>query len=476
MSSKPTRSGGPNIQRELKWFVLLFGVFLGLSLLKFGNTVIMEQHIGWPADGYEWLINPWPVVVGYGLLAVVALVGLCAARWQLGGHRWLVALPLAWLAWQLLAATTSVDASLTMPTLRHFTACVACFYLGFFALGRTESLGGFWAMIIGALLLVMLSGFDQHFGGLAETREFLLKHEANHWRDVPPEQAAEMERSGMLIRTPDGYTAPPGLLKKAESSRISATLFYPNSLAGALLLLLPPCLVALGTTERLTRSARGFVLAVFGGGGLACLYWSGSKAGWLLLLVLAVVALLRLRWNRRFKLAMIGGLLVLGLVGFGVKYAGFFRRGATSVVARFDYWQAAWQTALAKPLLGTGPGTFMRPYERIKKPEAEMTRLVHNDYLQQASDSGWPGFALYAGLIFGALAVAGRHAIRAEGGERFAVWLGALGWALQSCVEFDLYIPALAWTAFTFLGWLLKQALENDSTPPVPAVSLRSQA
>jgi hypothetical protein len=36
-----------------------------------------------------------------------------------------------------------------------------------------------------------------------------------------------------------------------------------------------------------------------------------------------------------------------------------------------------------------------------------------------------------------------------------AIWLGVLGWSLQSLVEFGLYIPALAWPAFAFLGWLL---------------------
>ena len=38
---------------------------------------------------------------------------------------------------------------------------------------------------------------------------------------------------------------------------------------------------------------------------------------------------------------------------------------------------------------------------------------------------------------------------------RFAIWLGVLGWSLQGLFEFGLYIPALAWPAFTFLGWLL---------------------
>jgi hypothetical protein len=37
----------------------------------------------------------------------------------------------------------------------------------------------------------------------------------------------------------------------------------------------------------------------------------------------------------------------------------------------------------------------------------------------------------------------------------FPLWLGVLGWALQSFVEFGLYIPALAWPAFAFLGYLV---------------------
>jgi len=421
------------------------------------------------------VLAQWPVAFGYGLLAVLALTGLAVARWQVRGRgRWLAALPAAWLGWQLMSAGMTVDASLTATTLKHFAACVVCFYLGFFALGQARSIANSWLVIAAALMLVLVSGFSQRFGGLAETREYLLKNEATYWRDAPPEEIAEMERSGMLNRTPEGYTVPPGLLKKAGSSRISATLFYPNSLAGALLLLLPPCLVTLGTTRWLTSGARAFVVAVVGGGALACLYWSGSKSGWLLALALTVVALLRLKWNRRLKVAVLGALLVLGLIGFGVKYAGFFRHGATSVVARFDYWQAALRTAMEKPLFGTGPGTFMRPYERIKRPEAEMTRLAHNDYLQQASDSGWPAFALYGVFMAGVLAIAGCHVFRAEGWERFAVWLGALGWALQCSVEFNLYIPALAWTAFALLGWLLRQALENDSTRPVPVANLPS--
>jgi O-antigen ligase len=124
---------------------------------------------------------------------------------------------------------------------------------------------------------------------------------------------------------------------------------------------------------------------------------------------------------------------------------------------------------MEEPLLGTGPGTFQIAYKRHreamkkkedargasvgKRPGAEPTRLTHNDYLQQASDSGWPGFALYAAFIGGAAWVLARR--RLGDPLLIAVRLGLLAWALQGFVEFGLYIPALAWPAWLMLGWLL---------------------
>jgi O-antigen ligase len=178
------------------------------------------------------------------------------------------------------------------------------------------------------------------------------------------------------------------------------------------------------------------------------------------MLVLGLVALLRLPFSQRLRLVLVTGILVAGLAGFFWRYSGFFQKGATSVGARFDYWRAAVQTAKEHPLFGTGPGTFAIAYQKIKRPESEMARLAHNDYLEQASDSGLIGLLTYAIFIASALAwsfPAGARARRPESEDwlAFAVWLGVLGWSLQSLVEFGLYIPALAWPAFTLLGWLL---------------------
>ena len=93
-----------------------------------------------------------------------------------------------------------------------------------------------------------------------------------------------------------------------------------------------------------------------------------------------------------------------------------------------------------------------------------MTRLVHNDYLEQASDSGLPGLALYATFIGVALGRTFRRTKRDW--QRFAVWLGVLGWSMQGLLEFGLYLPALAWPALALLGWLLgSEALVAQDNP-----------
>src|SRR5262249_46287381 len=147
--------------------------------------------------------------------------------------------------------------------------------------------------------------------------------------------------------------------KKISSSRIWGTLFYPNALAGVILLLLPMALGFIWSLRRrFTEGARMLLLGLLGIPALACLYWSGSKGGWLLLVLIVLVGSLFLPWKGRIKLLLVGMVLVLGLAGFFWKYSSFFQKGATSVSARFDYWRAAITTASKHPLIGTGPGSF----------------------------------------------------------------------------------------------------------------------
>ena len=96
------------------------------------------------------------------------------------------------------------------------------------------------------------------------------------------------------------------------------------------------------------------MMAVAALAALACLYWSGSKGGWLLALALVIVSAMFLPIKRRLKIGLVVVVLALGLAGFTAKYLGFFKKGATSVVARGD-WQAALKTTAAHQFLAPAP-------------------------------------------------------------------------------------------------------------------------
>lgn len=434
MSPKTTITSPVQISERL--FPGLVGAWLGLALLKFGNPVILDRMVEPPKDLYEFLIQPWPVSWGYWMLGALVLLGLTVWRWQTIAPCSLVAWPLAWLGWQMIAGTQTVDWRLTQPTLVHFGSCVVCFYLGHFALSRVRSLNTLLVALLFGFLMVIVFGFQQHFGGLEETRRYFSLYELPKLTQAPP----------------------PELLKKLESDRIYSTLFYPNTLAGTIILVLPITMAFLWQSPRLTKAARVFVFGAVCLSSLLCLFWSGSKAGWLIVLAMALVAFFRLPIPGKIKSVIVSLILVAGLVGFFMKYSDYFKRGATSVGARFDYWAAALEIMKERPVFGSGPGTFSVLYRRLKPPESEMARLAHNDYLQQGSDSGVIGLLLYCGLIVGFLGLLYRYSYKTSGWLAFSIWLGLSGLAVQGAWEFGLFIPALSWPQFLFLGWLLAKS------------------
>jgi hypothetical protein len=427
-------------------------------LLKFGNPPIMERWVSPPENFLELLLgSPWPIGWAYGLLLLLAVVAVFWVWRQPSSDGyfpgWINLLPVVWLAWQAIVCSQTLSLELSLPTLKHFVSCVVCFYIGFYCLSGIERLVGFWVGLLCGFTLVLIVGWQQHFGGLQSTREFFFREIYPNLKEVSPEY-----------------------LKKMSSNRIFSTLFYPNSLAGALLLFLPVTLALIAQARLFfTRGARVLLVLLVAVAALGCLLWSGSKGGWLLMLLLGWIALLRVETPKSVKYALVAAVLVAGLSGFLWRYAGFFEKGATSVSARLDYWEAAVKTAMAHPVTGTGPGTFMIPYRKIKRPESEMTRMVHNDYLEQASDSGWVGFLLYLAFILGSVVGTGRlvwgkggGAAPSRGGSdwtTYTVWLGVLGWSLQGLSEFSLYVPALAWPAFTFLGLLAGRLWKRIDNP-----------
>ncbi|MEI7731065.1 MAG: O-antigen ligase family protein [Verrucomicrobiota bacterium] len=419
----------------------LLGLLAGVILVKLGNPVIFSDQLQAPGNFFEWCFMSWPPGWSFWMLALAMLVSLPLWRWKTNVPAWLLGLPLLWLGWQWVAARWSVDARLTAKVLPHFAACVGAFYVGVFAMGRLRRDTLFWAGLLAAFAWVLYEGWDQHFGGLAATRRHF---ETMDWSQAPPGLRVAWESAGFRY--------------KIMSDRIFSTFVYPNALAGAILLLLPPLLAWLAVVWRKQMAA---LLLLFLA--LPCLYWSGSKAGWLIALVLGLVWVLHLSLGRRARLLIVGAVLLVGVTAFFLRFSTYFAKGATSAGARFEYWQAAWGNFKAHPVVGSGPGTFGAVYRKVKSPGAEMARLTHNDYLEQASDSGGIGGLAYAafwlvGLVWGYRNCAAQP-------MRLAIWLGLLGWSLQGFVEFGLYIPALACPAFLLFGLLAGQEEEKQVLP-----------
>jgi len=444
-----------------KFYALAFGVFLGLCLWKFGNPVILDHKIAPPATGSDFLNDAWPTHWASWLLAPLAawgalLIILCGP--QKFPAKWLWLLPLAWLGWQFLSATQSVDADLTTATLCQFAGCAACYFLGALLFARAPLMRWLLVGLLVAFAFCLVRAVNQRLFEYPANLLGLVEGGRTGWTNFPPATVAEMKSENIIITTNGLDVANPVILDKFAKGRVSGTLVYPNALAQIILLLWPVAFVlAVGATRHFRPLVRlaAIALACFLGG--AAFFWSGSKLGWLIGIGLAGLALLRLDWSSRLKLAAVAAVLVLGLGVFAVRFHHYFAAGATSAGARFDYWRAAAQTTAAHPWLGTGPGTFQRPYAQLKSPASEMARLAHNDYLEQFSDSGIPGGLAYGAWIGLALAVLGRRLWRTEDPFSFAVFLGLLGWFVQGLGEFGLYIPALAWPAFGLLGCLIGQ-------------------
>ena len=475
--SRPTDTPAPSEGakagvRGTTLYALVFGLFLGLCIWKFGNPAILDHKIIAPKTFEEFLNVPWPLHWANWILLPLAIIGgllvfknrnlrqsdkseIGNREWEI---KWLWLLPLVWLGWQFLSAAQTVDATLTSATLWQFSGCVACYFLGALLLSREQLSRWLLIGVLAAFAFCLVRAVNQRVFEYPAERQSLVEGERSGWTNFPPEAVTAMKLDGIIITTNGLDMVNPVIMKKFEKGRVSGTLVYPNALAGIILLLWPVSLaLAFGATKNMRALVRLAAMALTAFLGAAALFWSGSKLGWLIAIGLAGLYLLRLGWPKKLKWLAVAAVLVLGLGIFAIRFQHYFATGATSASARLDYWRAAVQTTAAKPVFGTGPGTFQRPYAELKSPDSEMARLAHNDYLEQFSDSGLVGGVAYIGWIGMALVFIGRRVWPSRDNVSFGLFAGLLAWFLQGFGEFSLYLPALAWSAFTLLGLLIWQ-------------------
>lgn len=422
-----------------RWVVVCLAGLMFVGPLKFSTPVVVQSLAGPPRDWFEWLALPplgnlsWPNQIGV-IFAFGAFVWLV-----LDSHRmrapvdWLFVLPLMFLLTQLLALPRSINSHVSADTVMHFATCALLFYAAAWYVRD----GGSAVPLFGALglaaMLTCVEALRQYAGGLQETRNF-----------------AES------LALSDEFRA------RLASNRVFGTLVYPNSLAGFLVVAFAPMLAWLWERGRTWHRAVKWIALLFAAGlVLFTLVLTGSRGGFVAFAVMVVAGLWCMSRRRSVRVAIVIGTIALVLAGIAA-----LGRGTRSLEARLDYWRGAVAIMRDHPWIGTGPGTFGSIYPKYKTADTEEAQLVHNNYLQMWCDSGVAGFVMFAALWM----VTARDMFRVARERRddaaaIAICAALAGWVVHGLVDFDLYVPGIAYPAFALLGAL--QGLKEEPRPDV---------
>lgn len=419
----------------------ILGLLVFLLPVKFGGLVLLPDR---PMDFADWCLSRWPLELAVVLVFVWAVVAVSAA-WRQGGPApggwaWL---PLVWLASQWFSAGVSLWPGRAWLMATFFSVAAIFFFIGWWPAESERR----YRMVLGALAaatgLVCVVALQQHFGGFEETLRSA--------KELPDRVPLEIRANLAAVEG------------KLAQGRVFGPMFYSNTLAGYLILVGAPVCCWLWRflrermegNERVVRVAGIALPSAFAAVILWCLLLTRSKGGFAMLALAMAGGLFlcgRVRW--RWRVSALVALLAVGAAFFGVQG---MRRGAETLEARGDYWRAGVAMIAEQPWLGGGPGTFGIRYVKHRRPDAEPTRLAHNNFLQQWTDSGFIGFASFAALWIGVL-WRGARRLRSASFDplMWATWVGLAAWTGHNMVDFDLYVAAVAWPAFLMAGWMLR--------------------
>jgi O-antigen ligase len=251
-----------------------------------------------------------------------------------------------------------------------------------------------------------------------------------------------------------------------SSWRPFAGFLNPNALAGYLLVAVPALDAA---AVSLWRQAQGkqpghparvlwLITALLAGLATAAFLFTGSK-GALVGAFAAAGLTVVVRTKKRLPLAAalavaVAVILLLPPVRNRVRAAFSSQRG-TSLAFRSRTWAGTVDMALARPVLGWGPGSFKHVYPRFAR--VAFTASAHNSWLQWAAESGFPAaVVLLAALVALACALA-----RTPGPWATAGLFGLVAVAIHNLFDYTWYLPPVSLALFALVGAALA-----DQTPP----------
>ncbi len=263
---------------------------------------------------------------------------------------------------------------------------------------------------------------------------------------------------------------------RTDQALLAPMPFFPeNTLYAATLAMV----IFLGKGEMQERKNRASKMTemtlplLFVGG----LFFSFCRAAWASVLVAGIIGFfLIFREKQRWVTMSAGGFLLI--VGFASSDWLFYEmRKDVSMLERLNRFSCAWRMTQERPLAGFGPGTFQFQYIPFQKQE-EMTRIsakkpvlekspdtygrgggAHSEFFQALAETGWPGLAIWAALVFTVLWQGFKRFFQKGNKENrafaLALTLSLLTFFLHGIFNNMLHdgrIAALFWTAAVAVG------------------------
>jgi hypothetical protein len=125
--------------------------------------------------------------------------------------------------------------------------------------------------------------------------------------------------------------------------------------------------------------------------------------------------------------------------------------------SRWNWWQEAWKSWRAHPVLGTGAGTFDLPHRKLRVDGSVATE-PHNLPLQFLSETGIFGFILFLGIALAGAGALVETLRRLEGEDRLAaaaLVVALFAYVVHGVVDFDWDFVAVTAPAAAVLGVLV---------------------
>jgi O-antigen ligase/polysaccharide polymerase Wzy-like membrane protein len=131
--------------------------------------------------------------------------------------------------------------------------------------------------------------------------------------------------------------------------------------------------------------------------------------------------------------------------------------GSLASTSRWNWWQEAWKSWRAHPVLGTGAGTFDLTHRKLRVDGTVATE-PHNLPLQFLSETGIFGFILFLGIALAGAGALVETLRRLEGEDRLAaaaLVVVLFAYVVHGVVDFDWDFVAVTAPAAAVLGVLL---------------------